>query len=249
MTTPKHIQRKVLLDLFAHPGTVIPIALGMTGFLAYWANILGSQGVLLGSTIAIVAGFAWLATKLVFNLEDITKNAYQQFQAAQHAEREIELDKLDAKLSTDGDSRTHTSLRQLRELYSNFQKDINKSALSTANILLVENIEELVKVCVGSLEKAYQRYEDLRSVGGEAREQIKNQREQLVLDVVATVQDISKTFDTFHSLATEDNDTELSRLRNEMHDIMSATQEAMQERDQLDAGTDIAEAKKAYLNQ
>ena len=69
------MKRKILLDIFASPGTVLPIAGGITALLASWA--VGGQSALnFAGVVGILGGFGIFASRLILGLEKITRDAY-----------------------------------------------------------------------------------------------------------------------------------------------------------------------------
>ena len=111
------VKRKILLDIFASPGTVLPIAGGITALLASWA--VGGQSALnFAGVVGILGGFGIFASRLILGLEKITRDAYDHVMDKQKRSQEAALEHLQNRLETDEDPRTQVCLRDLRSLYT-----------------------------------------------------------------------------------------------------------------------------------
>ena len=70
-----NIKKKVYLDVFASPGTLLPVAGGITAMLAAWATN-GNPALLFAGIAGVLVGAGVTATRLVFGLNRITEDAY-----------------------------------------------------------------------------------------------------------------------------------------------------------------------------
>jgi hypothetical protein len=62
------VKRKIYLDLFAAPVTLVPLVGGLTALMAAWA--LGGHGLLTFLGISsVLAGIGMFASRLIFGLE------------------------------------------------------------------------------------------------------------------------------------------------------------------------------------
>ena len=103
-----------MIDLFASPGTLAPIVVGLTSLMYSWAvggdpaaNAIGIMGVL--------GGLGYFASRLVLGLEGMT-NVLTKRSCEHHRKQQNEaLDELERRLVDDQDQRTETCLRQLTQ--------------------------------------------------------------------------------------------------------------------------------------
>ena len=152
------VKRKVLLDLFASPGTVLPIAGGLTMLLASWATG-GSPTLTFGGIAGVLGGLGVLASRLILGLEGMTKRAYDLVVGKQRAEQEAALEELDRNLCNDDDPRTQQCLRDLRMLYDGLQKKVKDGDVTPAAYEILEGVDKLFKMCVHQLEHSHELYE------------------------------------------------------------------------------------------
>jgi hypothetical protein len=219
------VRKKVLLDLFASPGTLLPVVGGLTALLGTWAFNLGAWPGFLG-VVGILAGLGVSATKLIFGLEKITNDAYEYVHAEEVKKQEKRLDDLDRKLVTDRDPRTQESLRRLRELHRDFTEDLEKGRIARSSHDVLKIIEELVNKCVAQLERSYQLWHTARGNSGSVREHLLQEREQVILEVVESVHHVERTVGQFRTFAAKDSDDDLGRLREELDEAIEVARRA-----------------------
>jgi hypothetical protein len=219
------VRKKVLLDLFASPGTLLPVVGGLTALLGSWAFNLAAWTGFLG-VVGILAGVGVSVTKLIFGLEKITNDAYEYVHAQEVKKQEERLDALDRKLVTDRDPRTQESLRRLRELHRDFADDLEKGKIARSSHDVLEIIEELSRKCVAQLERSYQLWHTARGNSGTVRDHLLQEREQVILEVVESVHHVEKTIGQFRSFAAKDSDEDLGRLREELDEAIEVARRA-----------------------
>ena len=76
------VKRKVYLDLFASPMTLLPFVGGATALLGSWA-IGGVSLLTFGGIAGMVIGAGVFASRLIFGLDKLTERAYQYSQDQQ----------------------------------------------------------------------------------------------------------------------------------------------------------------------
>ena len=121
------IKKRVLLELFITPATVVPILAG--GSILLLSEVLGGYAAFAGF-VGLLIGFGAFMSNLCFNLESIQKRAIKQWQEKQTQSRDKELNLLYKKLvKTEGDA-DENALSNLRNLYSSFAGDIANGTIS-----------------------------------------------------------------------------------------------------------------------
>jgi len=219
------VKRKVLLDLFGSPGTVLPIVAGMSAWMLSWA-VDGNTLLNLGGLVGVLGGAGFLATRLIFGLERITENAFQYLNDQKRETQQQALDSLELRLRGDEDPRTQTYLRQLRELYTTFQDDLRNGRVAGAASTVLEQVEKLFQAAVKHLEHSYHLWITAGRMSGDARHALLDERERVVQEVQDTVEHLSKTIEQFHSFRVKASEAELAKLREELDETMQVARRA-----------------------
>jgi hypothetical protein len=219
------VRRKVLLDIFAAPGALLPLAGGLTALMVSWA-VGGNSALNFGGVAAMLGGFGIMASRLILKLDRITQDAYDYFVQKQRSQQEDALEKLEQRLLLDQDPRTQTTLRTLRHLYGRLKEKIDSGKVTPAAYGVIEGVDSLFQSCVKQLEASVDLWETAQTVRGSARRAMLEQREQLVQEVTDAVEHLGKTVERFHELETERNRSELGRLRRELDESMRVAREA-----------------------
>lgn len=213
------VRKKVLLDLFASPGTLLPIVGGFSSLILSWAvggasllNFLGIAGIL--------GGLGALVTRLIFRLQAIANDAYEYVHSQELQRQEQALDELDRKLTRDGDSRTQGSLRKLRDLYETFVEDVKSGKVAGNTQNICETVEELFRACVAQFEHSYQLWMTAKKLSGDAKQRILQEREEVVQEVIETFRHLEGTVGQFHCFTTKTHRGDLTRLREELDEAM-----------------------------
>ena len=219
------VKKKVLLDLFGSPGTVLPIVVGMSAWMLSWA-VDGSTMLNLGGLVGVLGGVGFLATRLIFGLEKITENAFQYLNEQKREAQDQALDALETRLRGDDDPRTQTYLRNLRELYSNFQAELRDGRVAGIAGTVLEQVEKLFQAAVKHLEHSYHLWMTAGRMSGDARQALLDERERVVQEVQETVEHLSKAIEQFHSFRVKASEAELVKLREELDETMQVARRA-----------------------
>lgn len=225
------VKKKVLLDLFVSPWTLLPTVTGLSAWMLSWGaggnttlNLIGLGGVLLGAGIQ--------ASRLIFGIESLTERAHQHQTNQLRAEREIQLDVLAKQLARDEDPRTQESLHRLRALYSVFEHDPPRGA---ATIAIRDNVERLFDASIKQLERSYKLWLKIRKLPSGTRKPLMDQRREVVNEVVVTVNHLTKTVERYYELQANDSgEHELARLREELDATIEVARRADEHMDNLD---------------
>jgi hypothetical protein len=219
------VKKKVLLDLFVSPWTVLPVAGGLSAWLLSW-GIDGSTVLNVAGLAGVLGGIGMLATRLIFGLEDITHNAYVHLHEQQRGQQQAALDALDQRLSTDHDDRTQQCLRELRHLHGAFQNQVREGKITGSTHRVLDRVEQLFRACVRQLEQSYELWRTGEKLSGTARRSLLKERDEVVLEVVQTIEHLGKTIEQLHSVKVKQNESELARLREELDETMRVARRA-----------------------
>ena len=182
--------------------------------------------------VGVVGSAAWMLTRTFLNVEDLTQQALTaQQQAARQAE-DAQLDQLAKQLRTDRDHRTKDSLSLLRSLRDEFEKLTNHPGFEVRSARFREQISQVLGAAVEQLRESYRLFERSEAVVGEARQQVIQQREAIVVEVVATVDRVQKIVDQFRTVTREDQEADLNSLQKELDislEVARRTEQRMRE--------------------
>jgi hypothetical protein len=221
------VKKKVLLDLFVSPWTVLPVAGGISAWLLSWA-VDGSAALNVAGLVGVLGGLGMLATRLIFGLEEITHDAYAYLHERTRQEQEAALDDLDRRLSSDNDDRTQACLRELRQLYQLFQEQVTEGRISGSTHRILDQVERMFRACVAQLEKSYELWNAAQPLSGTARKSLLKQRDEVVAEVVETIRHLGRTVEQLHAFRRDENASELARLREELDDTLRVARRAEQ---------------------
>lgn len=213
------VKRKVWLDLFASPGTLVPVVVGVSSLMLSWAvggdptaNAIGILGVL--------GGVGHFASRLVWGLEDMTQRAYQAMLDRNQQEQNEALDQLERKLSGDDDRRTETCLRDLRGLYVTFKNSCSEEQMVASHHRVVSQVEQIFRASVQQLQRSLELYEISQRLSVKSRVDILAERERVIQEVLETRAHLISTIEQFQSFAAQRDQSELGRLREELDETL-----------------------------
>ncbi len=217
------VKRKVMIDLFASPGTLAPIVLGLTSLMYSWAvggdpaaNAIGIMGLL--------GGAGYFASRLVLGLEGMTKRAYEAIAEHHRTKRNESLDELERQLHGDQDQRTETCLRNLRNLYDTFQQSCLEGHVVSTHHQLLSQAEQIFNASVQQLERSLELFQISQKLTGKSQTDILSERERVIEEVMETQAHLSTTIEQFQAFATRRSQSELSELRQELDETLRVAQ-------------------------
>ncbi len=219
------VKRKVLLDLFASPLTLLPVAGGLTALMASWA-LNGDPTLTFAGLAGVLGGVGLCVSRLILGLEGITQRSYDYFLEKQRKQREESLDALHEKLSSDQDPRTENCLRELRLLYGSLQTAAEKGKITAASYEVLGSVGKVFEQCVKQLRHSHSLWETASRLRGPARESLLQQRNEVVQEVCDTVIEMGQKVDRFLLSETRKNRSELSQLREELDETIEAARRA-----------------------
>ena len=237
------VRRKVLLDIFAAPSTLLPIAGGLTVLMASWASG-GSVTLNFAGIAGVLGGFGILASRLILGLDKLTQDAYDFIVDRQRSDQEAALERLDDQLVKDRDSRTQNCLRELRHLYSRLKTKVDSGRITPGAYDVIEGIDNMFRACVKQLGHSLELWETAKTMRGPARETILQQRNELVEEICATVVHLGNTVEQFHLVTTQKNRDDLARLRSELDESLEIARRVEERKSELGEETQYTKTER-----
>ena len=228
------VKKKVLLDLFASPVTLLPVVAGATALLASWA--FGGVGALtLGGMAGVLGGIGMFATRIIFGLDKLTNRAYQYVVEKQQKEQREALSQLFQKLESDNDPRTERLLSQLWHLYEELKNDVDEGKITMAAHDVLDGVDDIFRVCVDYLDRSHRMLETAKRMRGSSRDELLAQREKLIEEVGNSCLHMENTIGRLNEVATQKKTSELSKLRSELDETIRVAKRAEERTNDLGA--------------
>ena len=221
------VKRKVLLDLFASPGTLVPIVAGLSSLMYSWA-VGGDPTANAIAIVGVLGGIGHFASRMVLKLEDMTQSAYEAILDRNQKEQDEALDELEERLRGDEDHRTETCLQDLRGLYETFRSGCSEGQMVVSHHQVVSQVEQVFQACVQQLRQSLELYEISQKLAGTAKNDILAERERVIQEVIDTRQHLGTTIEQFQTFATRRNQSDLSRLREELDETLRVARKTEQ---------------------
>ncbi len=117
-----------------------------------------------------LGGLGWMATRIIFKVEEITEAAMKLYEKQRKQATEAELDELAAQLRQQGDARTQDSLTLLRSLREDFQEISERPDVVGRSGLLRDRVAEVFAATVDQLRETVSLAQLLRKLSGPARD-------------------------------------------------------------------------------
>lgn len=216
------VKKKVLLDLFVSPWTVIPIVGGLSAWLLSW-GVDGSTTLNLIGLAGVTAGLGIQATRLIFGIEELTEKAHAYLTEQEKAEQDQRLSELARQLEQDDDPRSEECLRRLRRLYDSLQSEPPKGRTA---IVFRSKVEELFQAAVKQLERSLELWKKSQALPGNASRPLLAERRKAIDEVVLTVNHVTRTVEQYHAFQMQESDDELAKLREELDQTIEAARRA-----------------------
>ncbi len=243
------VKRKVISELFFAPSVVLPIVAGISAGLLSWAgggvNYLSAAAVL-----GVLGGLGWMATRIIFKVEEITEAAMKLYESQRKQATEAELDELANQLRTDGDPRTRDYLTLLRSLREDFIKTSSQPGVQGRSSQLRDRVEEVFSATIHQLRESIAMMTLIRKLEGPARRKIQAERELLVGDIIHTVDQLRTTVSDFENVIRADKRADLTTLREELEtslEVAKRTEQRLRELDASGSADERYEADKSDL--
>lgn len=219
------VKRKVYLDLFASPTTLLPVVGGVTALMASWA-IGGSDLLNFFGAAGFLGGVGMFSSRLIFGLEKLTQRAYEYTLEKKQSEQEAALQHLARQLESDQDTRTERCLAHLRSLYETIRQEIDAGKVSVVARDVMDGVDRMFQLCVAHLENSFALWQLAQRQRGPARQQTLQQREELIEDVIQSIRHLEQIWQQMSTVTVRRNKSELARIQAELDETLRAAKRA-----------------------
>ena len=183
------IKRRVLLNLFGHWSVVAPFVGGVSALAVPMASGHGDPWLTWAGIIGVLASAGSLATRWLFQLDDLTKEAWDELNKSRVDEREKRLDELERRLEVDGDPRTETLLRRLRRAEEDLQsRGLAGNVDRASRVEISFQASELVGQCLEAFEASLALRARSREMFGPNRDAVEARRHEEIAEIAACVE-------------------------------------------------------------
>lgn len=218
----KDLKKKVALEILSGFSFLIPALGGLSLLIAAWAFSIGPLALL--GVLGFLASGAVAATRFLLNGKSIEERVIEKIKREVASKDRAKLDELHVRLSNDGDYRTETALKDLRNLRVSLHncetRDNIIGAAETINL-----VEQMFNQTIVSLERTLAlRTTISRLSNKEAREQLVDQREEIIDNIEKSIVEVGKVVGSLQVLANSDI-SEQAALRDELAESMKVVKQ------------------------
>jgi hypothetical protein len=229
------VKRKVTLDLLLSPYSLVPAVIGATAMIATWAND-GPAWLAFAGISGVIAGIGILVSRYMLSLDNLMQKAWENTRNEEKKKKDEQILALHDLLISDHDARVTTALRELVSAFAAFHKNINQKDINVpTKSTLVEKVNSLFDACLKQLERTHDLCQQQKQLSGNAKKTIRDQRDQIIADVQASIVSMGGTLDECIQIATN-SEGNTSELRNELETSMKVARRTDERMSQLGIG-------------
>ncbi|MHA1948237.1 MAG: hypothetical protein ACW99G_02575 [Candidatus Thorarchaeota archaeon] len=204
------VKKRALIDLIGSLPVALPLAAGLTSFMASWVNDGSPLMTVLGVAGILGAG-AMYVTSLLFWQGDMIEKAQEKIVKEEEDVLNEELKKLRTKLLRTPETQDEDMLLELRNIYDDFKNDKTGSLVTAYDMSQI--VEEMFHACIHQLEASYEKYKQRnKTKNEELRRKIEIERAVMLTEVDETIVQIRKTVSELHTLDVNDSSVNLGQL-------------------------------------
>ncbi len=232
------VKSKVISELFFAPSVVLPIVGGISAELLSWA-MAGNATLMLAGAAGILGGLGWMMTRIIFKVEAITEEAMRIEQEQVIKAENAKLDQLMQQLISDKDERTQDYLILLRSLRDDFQVQTSQPGVQMRSAKVREQVGAIFNAAVEQLGNSYKLWELSENLGGEARQKVLANREQVLQEVSATVDRLQVAVTQIKEMIQQDKKVDLASMREELEATMRIARRTEEKMREIENSTSI----------
>jgi hypothetical protein len=204
----KQLRKKILLNLFGDNMVTLPFGIGVT--LAAVTSVFNLEPQLmfwfLSGMIGFLGPIGGVITKWSTSMGQLSRRALEELHSETYKAQEEELDKLQHKLTGDGDIRTEQMLADLRSIHQSFKNDLANDSTTPSlrgglmsgelGLDIIYKIDQLFVESVRCLE------DTIKLI--------------IISEVKQTINQLAQTYAELITSTSDDDPSRLSQLRNEL---------------------------------
>ncbi len=230
MPDESQLRRQVLLRLAGSAVVLAPALLGATVALSAWALDWRPGFGLFVALAGLLGSLGSLFTKALVGGPELREAVERELHRSEQLDHESALDQLDRALAnSDRDPRPEAALRDLRALRASFEQFAARPS-GTHSFLATEVLSQVRLLSERSVASLRQTIELQQTVSRlntpAAASPLLAERERLVGEVQATVQQLGHTLAAMQTFGTETSGSELQQLRTELDASLTAARRA-----------------------
>lgn len=233
------LRKRILLDLFVTPATVIPAGIG--GSLLLLSMLPGpgkSATIAFAGLVGLLVALGVVITNFVFNFKNITIKATKEWYDGEQKRRDKELDVLDRKLQRTTEPSDENALRNLRTLYKSFTRDVANGAIP-AHVPngMLQQIGDIFEQCIQQLVRSYELWEQSRELNGLLQKEAVLQRREMIKEVEASVKSLADVLNQLRAMRIKTKAGELKSLQQKLNrqlEVAKITEERVSELDEIE---------------
>ncbi len=189
------------------------------------------------AVLGVLGGLGWMATRIIFKVEEITEAAMKLVESQRQQATEAELDELQNQLRRDGDARTQDYLTLLRSLRDDFEQASSQPGVRGRSSQLQTQVADVFNATIYQLRESISLSALIRKLDGPAKRKIHAEREHLVGEIMRTVDQLRTTVQEFERIIQADKKADLTTLREELEtslEVAKRTEQRLREFDRSD---------------
>lgn len=218
------VRTRVMNELFLAPSVVLPIVAGASAWLISW-GLGGVTTLTLGGLVGVLAGFGWMATRVIFQLDAITERTMKFIEERERNEEERRMETLIQKLMQLRDHRAFDYLTILRESRTEIEELAKQPNMQARSLQIVGQVRQLFLAAIEQIEQSYKLSELSERLLSSERQEILSRNEKKLSEIKASADRIAHAVEQFRSLSLRETNGDLGELREELDESLKVAQQ------------------------
>lgn len=189
------------------------------------SEVIGPLSAFLGASLFLL-GLGSIMVNLAFNYNKIRTRAIRILADKEAAAFESQLNHLDARLCGDSDDRDQRALRNVREIYKAFAKDLRDGKITRVPSAMLADIDKIYFEIIHQLTRQYEMYETTRKVTGDLCSKLQVQRERMIKEIESSVINLSDAISEIRAIAFQAGDGQLAKLQEKLNFQLQVAKDA-----------------------
>lgn len=213
--TRAQVERAVAVEVAASPGTLIPVGLGLSGFMIFGLTGLGA----FASLVVLLGGAAGCVVRLLRGGGRARGRALRKLAARLRQARNDELKELEWTLRGDGDPRTQRLLAGMRGLVTDLESpDLWKGVDDDTAASMQQNVDRLFSAGVENLRASVELVERAQALSSKpARRALEQRRRELIVEVEQSIDHLAQLVAEVSKLGELGSPTTARALRDRLN--------------------------------